>query len=175
MCVLGAILATGCLGTSPGGSVTPLSSASVSHTDFPSDCPLIDLRGPSGELIDLTGEWAGSGVLAQDNEVALLNQIGECVYGSVSGYDSDGATAVANLTGLLHPDFTMDVEVAMVQQTALFKYGELSAIVMVVEWDDSDRLRLREIREASDRADRCVLDQFTCPAPVIWYRTDETP
>ena len=87
-------------------------------------------------------------MLAQDNEVALLNQIGECVYGSVSGYDTDeDAIAVTNLTGQLHPDFTMDVEVAIVQQTGTFRFGDLSAMVMVVEWDDAGRLRLREVRD----------------------------
>jgi hypothetical protein len=173
--VLAAIFASACTAASPGGSAIPSSSGSVTQADFPSDCPPIDLRGPSGELIDLTGEWAGSGVLAQDNEVALLNQIGECVYGSVSGYDTDeGATAVTNLTGLLHPDFSVDVEVAIVQQTGTFKFGELSAIVMVVEWDDAGRLRLREVRDPGQRAGRCIQLQFDCPAPVIWYRTDET-
>jgi hypothetical protein len=175
MVALAAALVGGCTAASPGSSADPSSSVSVTQAEFPSDCPPIDLRGPSGELIDLTGEWAGSGVLAQDNEVALLNQIGECVYGSVSGFDTDeDATAVTNLTGLLHPDFSMNVELAIVQQTGTFKFGELSAIVMVVEWDDAGRLRLREVRDPVQRAGRCIQLQFDCPAPVIWYRTDET-
>jgi hypothetical protein len=169
------VVLSGCMAPSPGGTAPPSSSGSVNQAELPPDCPPIDLRGPSGELIDLDGEWAGSGVLAQDNEIALLNQIGECVYGSVSGYDSDGATAVTNLTGLLQPDFGMDVEVAIVHQTGVFKFGELSAMVMVVEWDDAGRLRLREVRDPGQRAGRCIQLQFDCPAPVIWYRTDETP
>ena len=126
----------------------------------------IDLRGPDGERIDLTGEWAGSGVLTSDDEeVALLNQIGECVYGSVSGQDQDGARAVTNLTGQLQADFTMDVEVAIVLQTGVFSYGELSAMVMVVEWEDDGRLRLREVREPGERAERCVQQQLELLGP----------
>ncbi len=173
--VLATAFVTGCVASAPGTSSTPTLAESAAQGEFPSECPPIDLRGPDGARVDLTGEWAGSGVLAQDNEIALLNQIGECVFGSVSGYDSDGAQAVTNLTGRLHPDFTMDVEIAIVLQTAIFRFGELSAMVMVVEWDEEGRLRLREVREQGGHADRCVIANFDCPAPVIWYRTDESP
>lgn len=124
----------------------------------------------------MTGEWAGSGVLTSDDEeVALLNQIGECVYGSVSGQDQDGARTVTNLQALLQSDFTMDVVVAIVLQESVFKYGELSGMDMVIEWDDDGLLRLREVREPGVRAERCTQPQLQCGTPVIWYRTDERP
>ncbi|MGH2488989.1 MAG: hypothetical protein ACRDFR_05175, partial [Candidatus Limnocylindria bacterium] len=61
-------------------------SASLSPgLGLPRGCQTIDLRGPTGERIDMTGEWSGGGVLVGDGEVAWLKQIGDCVYGSVVG------------------------------------------------------------------------------------------
>jgi len=45
---------------------------------------------------------------------------------------------------------------------------------MTIEWDSAGEIRLRENRGA-DNAGRCVLAQFDCVDPVVWYRVDATP
>ncbi|MGH2488495.1 MAG: hypothetical protein ACRDFR_02600 [Candidatus Limnocylindria bacterium] len=142
-------------------------------------CPPIELRGPTGDAIDLTGQWAGSGILAGDRETAWLQQIGDCVFGSVIGGDPVGdfqtGETITNLSGHLGADFTIDFEVVIVAQTGVFQMGEHSTMVVLVEWDDDGRIRLREDRQPGATAGRCIHSQFECPAPVIWYRLDEGP
>jgi len=147
---------------------------------LPPECETIDLRTPTGERIDLTGEWAGSGGLAASTfERTWLNQIGDCVYGSVLGgafvRDADSDASLTNLSGRLGSDFRIEFEVVMVFQDTQFAFGEYSAMVMVIEWDADGRIRLREDRDPGETASRCPQGSVACPAPVIWYRVDEPP
>lgn len=140
-------------------------------------CQPIELRGPTGEVVNLTGEWAGSGILAGDDETAWLKQIGDCVFGSVIGGNRDfqqGET-ITNLSGRLGADFMIELDIAIVLQAEVFRLGEHSTMVMLIEWDDEGRLRLREDRAPGATAGRCIQSQFECPDPVIWYRVDELP
>jgi hypothetical protein len=148
---------------------------------LPPGCETIDLRSPTGERIDLTGEWADSGGgLADTFERSWLNQIGDCVYGSVLGgafvRDGDVEASLTNLSGRVGSDFRIEFEVVMVFQDAQFAFGEYSIMPMVIEWDAEGRIRLREDREPGDVAARCAQNpQITCPSPVIWYRVDDGP
>jgi len=148
---------------------------------LPPECETIDLRTPAGERIDLTGEWADSGgELAGMFERTWLNQIGDCVYGSVLGgafvRDAELVEAsLTNLSGRIGSDFRIEFEVVMVFQDTLFAFGEYSAMAMVIEWDDDGRIRLREDRDPGETASRCPQAALSCPAPVIWYRVDEPP
>lgn len=150
-------------------------SASLSPgLGLPPGCETIDLRGPTGERIDLTGEWSGGGVLVGDGEVAWLKQIGDCVYGSVVGAWFSEET-IANLSGRARTDFRIGFEVVIVTQPATNPFGEYSTLVMVIEWDDDGRIRLREDRDPGETAGRCPQGALSCPAPVIWYRVGEHP
>jgi hypothetical protein len=149
---------------------------------LPPGCETIDLRSPAGERIDLTGPWAGSGELANTIERAWLNQMGDCVYGSVLGgafvrdAESLVEASLTNLSGRVGSDFTIEFDVVMDFQDARFAFNEYSAMAMVIEWDADGRIRLREDREPGDAAGRCVHNpQLYCPNPVIWYRTDDSP
>ena len=128
---------------------------------LPPECETIDLRTPAGERIDLTGEWADSGgELAGMFERTWLNQIGDCVYGSVLGgafvRDAELVEAsLTNLSGRIGSDFRIEFEVVMVFQDTLFAFGEYSAMAMVIEWDDDGRIRLREDRDPRETASRC--------------------
>ncbi len=150
-------------------------SASVNPArGLPPGCATIDLRSPTGERVDLTGEWAATGVLAGDGEVAWLKQIGDCVYGSVVGAWLSEET-IANLSGRARTDFRIGFDVVIVTQPATNPFGEYSTLVMVIEWDDDGRIRLREDRDPEETASRCPQGALSCPAPVIWYRVDEHP
>jgi hypothetical protein len=158
-------------------SLEPSGSAASSSRgltgQFPAGCEPIDLRGPDGERLDLSGTWAGMGAtaLAVETETAYLNQIGDCVRGVVDGVDSDGYRTIANLAGQLGTDFFMDTEVVFVLQEGVFPYGEYSTMVVAIEWDDDGELRLRELREGGS-AGRCVTRTLECPLPFIWYRAE---
>lgn len=159
----------------------PLPSVNTGR-GLPPGCETIDLRSPTGERIDLTGGWAGSGELANTVERAWLNQIGDCVYGSVLGgvfvrdAESLVEASLTNLSGRVGSDFRIDFEVVMVFQDARFEFNEYSAMAMVIEWDADGRIQLREDREPGDMAGRCAqTPQGYCPNPVIWYRVDDTP
>lgn len=142
-------------------------------------CEAIELRAPTGEVVDLNGTWAGSGILAGDDEVAWLNQIGDCLYGAVIGRDPVGdlvaGESITNLTGRVRADFTIEVDVVIVAQTDVFRLGERSTLVVLIEWDDDGRMRLREDRARGATAGRCIQSQFECPDPFIWYRVDDFP
>ncbi len=108
--------------------------------------------------------------------MAWLNQIGDCVYGSVTGGEisrGPGRTIV-NLSGHVGADFVIGFEVRIVTQGDQVLFGEQSTMVMIIEWDDEGRFRLREDRAPGETATRCIQIAGGCPAPVIWYRMDDS-
>jgi hypothetical protein len=159
--------------TSP-SQAEPSASARV-QGGIPPGCAPIDLRSPTGERVDLTGEWTGSATLFNATEVVLLNEVGGCIYGSVTGSDPDGSETVSTLSGRLSSDFTIEFEVVIVHQDAVFGFGEYTTMVMFIEWDDEGRIRLREDRAPGETAARCTQAAFECPVPVVWYRLDDSP
>lgn len=177
MVVIGLVTACASAPAAPGAnpySAEPVPSVNTAR-GLPPGCETIDLRGPTGERIDLTGEWTGSSTLFNLTEVALLNEVGGCVYGSVTGVDPDGSETISNLSGRLSSDFTMEFDVVIVYQQTPFPLGEYSSMVMLIEWDEQGRIRLREDREPGEVAGRCTDSRFECPIPVIWYRVDDAP
>lgn len=121
----------------------------------------------------------GSSELTGPAETAWLNQLGDCVYGVVLNGVYNGATgtegSLANLTGHLRPDFIVEFRVVYVVQQTVFKYGEYSAVNMLVEWDADGRIRLREDREPGETPARCIQSILDCPDPVLWYRAEDGP
>jgi hypothetical protein len=161
---------------SPSPSAAEPSASAPVEAGLPPGCETIDLRSPTGERIDLTGEWAGTGILAGESESAWLQQIGDCVYGSVVGSYVTGELSegtITNLSGRVGVDFRIGFETVIVSQPQFFPLGTYSTMVMRIEWDADGRIRLREDREPGEAAGRCV--QGYCPSPVIWYRVDEDP
>jgi len=180
MVVIG--LATACAAVpSPSPSAAEPSASAPVQAGFPAGCAPVELVSRTGERVDLTGEWAGSGILTiTEDEVARLNEVGGCVYGSVTGLDGNGEEAVTNLSGRVRPEFTIELEVVIIRAAAFafgegYGFAEYSPMVMLIEWDDDGRLRLREDRDPGSRADRCVQPTIGCPSPVIWYRLDDAP
>ncbi|MGH2484186.1 MAG: hypothetical protein ACRDE9_06995 [Candidatus Limnocylindria bacterium] len=179
MVVIGLVTACAPAPSAPGASPSPAEPVpSVNAArGLPPGCETIDLRSPTGERVDLTGEWTGSSTLFNEaTEVTLMNELGGCVYGSVTGVDPDGSETISNLSGHLSSDFTIEFDIVIVyQQTTFLLFGEYSSMVMLIEWDDQGRIRLREDREPGELAGRCTDSRFQCPLPVIWYRVDDAP
>jgi hypothetical protein len=170
-------LATACGSPSAASpSMAEPSSSLAVDRGLPPGCQVIDLRGPTGERIDLSGEWAVTGTLAGVRETAWLIQVGDCVYGSVTGGEisrGPGIT-VANLRGRVDDDFVIGLEVLIVTQGDQTLFGTYSTMEMVIEWDDESRLRLREDRRPGETAGRCIVGPYECPPPLIWYRVDDS-
>ncbi|MGH2463461.1 MAG: hypothetical protein ACRDFZ_07565, partial [Candidatus Limnocylindria bacterium] len=85
--VMAALTACASAPAAPGASPSyaePLPSLDPGR-GLPPGCQTTDLRSPTGERVDLTGVWVGDGELANQFEQAWLNQIGDCVFGSVLG------------------------------------------------------------------------------------------
>lgn len=89
---------------SPSASPGPVASTPVSAE---AACAPRELRGPSGERIDLTGTWRGG------QNVVYVRQVGSCVWWiSLSDYPGQepGAQAMVVFRGDLSPDFTLHGE-----------------------------------------------------------------
>jgi hypothetical protein len=137
---------------------------------FPTGCAPVDLLGPDGDAVDLTGEWSTNPEFSSTGAV-YLNQIGGCLFGSyqdsyVGGFSQDEAS-IATLNGTLHSDFTVDVDLVFVFQDPLPVFAEFSRMAMNIEWDDEGRIRLREVREPGMRAGRCVEVIIECPSITL--------
>jgi hypothetical protein len=170
----------------PIGSSLP-SSADPSPPDtapggigLPSDCEPINLLDPDGQRVDLSGEWVGVDSLVAPEERVWLQQIGDCLYGSVMGVfrppSDDPETYVVDLGGHLSTDFTVDLDVVFVHQdNVVFPFAAYSTMVLIIEWDADGRMRLREDRDVGERAGRCTATNLGCPPPVVWYRAGEAP
>jgi hypothetical protein len=174
-----ALLAACTPATTTSPSTVELSASAAAAGGVPTGCQPIDLRGPTGERILLTGAWEGMGVLAWEGETAWLYQIGDCVYGSAIGGEFLGEPGsegtLTNLRGRVGSDFRIDFEIVIVSQPEIFSLGVYSTMEMLIEWEADGRMRLREDRAPGETAGRCIQMQFECPDPVIWYRLDDSP
>ena len=126
--------------------------------------------------MDLTGEWGGTGkVVLGYTERIWLSQLGNCVYGSVLGdlvlADSNPIEIITNLTGQISSGFEIGFDVDIVFHEGTEEV-EHSTMVVLIEWDDGGRLRLREDRAMGEHPARCPRDAFACPDPVVWYPVD---
>ena len=168
------------VGACSSSAAAPSSSPSVEPSSptsggLPPGCTNLVLYDPDGDRIDLSGSWAGSGTLVGDtNEAAWLLQVGDCVFGTAVGTAGqfDDPT-IGNLTGHIASDLTIGLALAIVRQPDQFAFAPYSTLEAVVEWDADGRIRIREVRDEGQRAERCVIETFDCPAPITWYRVDE--
>lgn len=160
---------------SPAGSAAPSAGTGL-PVGYPPACAPIDLRSPSGEIVDLTGEWAGSGVLTGTLERVWLLQIGDCVFGTVLGENFLGVPRSAvirtNLEGHIHADYTIDTDVVVVAQHPEVRFADFSQMVLLITWGDDGRIELHEDRSPEEVAGRCRFTAENCE-PVVWYRVDE--
>lgn len=176
-CALGLLVLASC-GPSATPTPTPTSSAAPSANlgGFPVGCAPVDLRDRDGGAIDLTGEWSTNPEFSSTGTV-YLNQVGSCLFGSYQnsysgGFGGDEAS-LATLTGSLHSDFTIDVDLVFVLQDPAPLFAEFSQMTMDIEWDDNGRTRLSESRMPGARAGRCVEVFFECPPIILTKVADE--
>jgi hypothetical protein len=97
--------------TSPADATSPIASADSSFGPTALDCPRLDLRGPNGEVLDLTGTWEGGAT------THYVRQIGECVWWiALSHWPGQELGDFYSITfaGRLDTDFTLHGEFAAI-------------------------------------------------------------
>jgi hypothetical protein len=94
------ILLAACSLAEPAGSIAPAGSA-----EGASECSPIDIRGPSGAPVELTGVWRSN-----DLGIYTIRQIGSCVYWlGMSQYSGEepGTSWTDVFTGTMRSDLTI--------------------------------------------------------------------
>jgi hypothetical protein len=190
LCLL-AVALGGCFSTlppSPSGRVP--SPLPVSY--FTTACQEIDLRGPDGHRVDLSGAWTPDpgkiGFFFGPDETTWLLQVRDCVWGEIidddflanplgRGNQGTGAGALGTLRGHLTADFTIQGELITVASRPGAP-GPLAEIQLQVEWKADGQIRLRETREPNVQGPRCSFrggGSVACFEPVILYRVEDDP
>jgi hypothetical protein len=115
-----AVLLVACSPTQPADSVAP-----DAPVEFPNECSPVELRAPSGTIVDLTGTWQ-----ANDLGVYDLRQLGSCVYWTGKSSPLPGLEAGAEWTnvfvGNVRSDFTIVGRWADVRSSGTMQAGGLT-------------------------------------------------
>jgi hypothetical protein len=181
---------SGCLSTAPGPSTeTPSPSSSNDASGFTADCPPIDLHGPEGQRVDLTGAWTTAdrhrGFFFGPAETTWILQVGDCVWGEIIDADflanpsglgglGTGGGALGTLRGQLASDLTVEGELITVAGRPGAP-GPRAEIRLLIEWPEGP-IRLREDRDPNVPGPRCAFQAsgtVRCSPPVILYRIED--
>jgi hypothetical protein len=190
--MLAALLIVGC--TASGAPATPSpspgASAALSGDELPPGCEPIDLRGPDGQPIDLTGAWSGRqpwvGFFQSSTETTWIRQMGDCVWGAVMdaefrsdpNFQGDFAQRGGNLgslTGQITGDFEIDAQLVSIRHGSPAAPAPFAAIRLLIEFGPDGETILREDRDPDQLGPRCyqVLGDPYCPAAVILHRVED--
>ncbi len=166
--------------SSPSASPSPV-AASV-------ECASTELRLPTGEIVDLNGEWGGGTwftIPPSTGERTFILQNGNCVWISISDDQfRESPTAnrslLAQFFGHIAADFSVSGDlVTLFRWVDPFYYGEqaeVAPIRLLIEPDpDTGQLRIREDRIQGVEGPRCTSPEFFCPYPTILYRVSDLP
>lgn len=152
--------------------------------NLPAGCGPIDLIGPSGQRIDLTGEWAGESWFSgrSSGERTFILQLGDCVWITITDsrfHDNpiQGASILGVLPGHISTNFAIVGNVVTILRDApvggFSDQQTFAAVRLVVEFDADGRAFLREDRESMVQGPRCTHPPSACPEPVILHRVEE--
>jgi hypothetical protein len=188
--LFGAVWLSGCLSAAPAPSAgTPPPSSSQDASGFVTDCQPIDLRGPDGQRVDLTGAWTTAdrrgGFFFGAAETTWILQVGDCVWGEIIDDDflanpsglgglGTGGGALGTLRGQLASDRTVEGELITVAGRPGAP-GPRAEIRLLIEWPDGP-IRLREDRDPNVPGPRCTFQAsgtVRCSPPVILYRIED--
>lgn len=166
----------------PEESVEP--SQAAGEAGLPSGCTAIDLRGPTGERVDLSGAWEKEGSAPGPATRWWIRQLGDCVWAvTVAPEFPEVLSAqpgdLQTLQGRLDPSFVVAAELVDV---APYGPGRVSIpflrlfypIRLLVEFDDTGQIHLREDREAGAQGPRCPDPAGYCPPPLALVRSPAT-
>lgn len=192
--VLALVAAAGLVGcaSAPTPSM-PLPSASGGSIsgELPPGCEPIDLRGPDGRAIDLTGAWSpapGSvGFYQSPNETTWIRQVGNCAWAAIMdaefrsdpNYVGDFDLPAGNLgtfSGHITGDFVIDGDLVSIRHGSPLAPTTFVPLRMLIEFGPGGEVLLREDRDPSDMSPRCYgmagNDPF-CPAQVLLHQLED--
>jgi hypothetical protein len=163
-------------------------SASPSPVVATAECAPTELRLPTGEIVDLNGEWGGGTwftIPPSTGQRTFILQSGDCVWISISddqfrASPTEGKSLLAQFFGHIDADFSVSgYLVTLFRWVDPFYYGEqapVAPIRLVIEPDpDTGSLRLREDRVQGIEGPRCTSPEFFCPYPTVLYPISDVP
>lgn len=187
--ILAASLLAGCVAEpvgSPSPSTLPTSSPPISGQLAPG-CEPIDLRGPDGQPVDLTGAWRSPPDIGfffgSRAETTWMRQIGDCVAAAILDEkfrtNPDVTGSIGTMRGRITSGFVLEGELVAVRFDPgyLSEPADLAPIRFLIEWDANGRILLREDRDPRVGGPRCYSTPLgrNCPPPVILYRVEDLP
>jgi hypothetical protein len=155
-------------------------AASSAAGNLPPGCEAIELRAPSGGLVELDGTWTEVGTVGSPMTWWLRTE-GSCVWGAghVDDIAPEGSPdahvgQVQSLSGVIGSDFVIDGEVILLGAArplcvCLTRYSPLR---MLIEFDDAGEIRLREDREPGVTGPRCSDPVLNCLTPLVLQPVD---
>lgn len=173
--MMAAVVIAGC---GPSGSpVAPTASGEPSPSAIEppaAECPSIELRGPTGELVDLNGIWVQDADLNAKAMKWWLWSFGECVWGTgisenYSEEDGPGATAdqVQALRGTMRSDFSIEGAMVLLGPHPSVENPIREAeVTILIRFDDDGGITLLEDREPGAAGPRCMHQSY-CLAPLV--------
>ena len=176
------LLMSGCgPSTSPSPSDQPSASPSeLAESGLPPGCGPIELRGPSGERIELDGQWIEIGDVAAPMTWWIRTQ-GDCVWGTghIEGVGTEDPanprpSDVQTLSGVIGSDFVITGEIlllAPLPPLSLLRRPH-SPLRMLIEFDAAGEITLREDREPGVSDPRCPDPVVACLAPLVLEKAD---
>jgi hypothetical protein len=184
--VVSALLAT--------AACTPTTAPSASHAlsaapstssgpvgDLPPGCEPIDIRAPTGERVDLNGEWTEVGT-AGELMTWWIRTKGNCVWGAgfievvpPEGTFNARPDNVQSLAGVLGSDFVINGEIVWLGPLpggVPLDPPPHTPLRMLVEFGEAGGIVLREDREPGLTGIRCPDAGGYCPAPLVLEPVD---
>jgi hypothetical protein len=172
--LLGAALSAAGCGASPALTPTPAAPETPGPAvgDLPPGCDPIDLRSPTGDRIELDGTWVHS----EGGEMTWwIRTLGSCIWGAGTVDDvpedplglSTNPATVQILSGSIQTDFVIEGEIVLVGPPGLgFGVNIHAPVRLLIEFDDSGAVSIREDRVYGDQGPRC--NPFgNCLQPIV--------
>jgi hypothetical protein len=184
-------LLVGCVPTPSPSTSAPSAAAGSISGELPPGCEPIDLRGPDGRTIDLTGAWSAApesvGFYQSPNETTWIRQVGDCVWAAIMdaefrsdpNYVGDFDLPAGNLgtfSGRITGEFVIEGHLVSIRHGSPLAPTTFVPLRMLIEFEADGRVLLREDRDPSELSPRCYgmagNDPF-CPAQVLLHRVDD--
>lgn len=181
----------GCVATPSPGSPVPSASAGSISGELPPGCEPIDLRGPDGRPIDLSGAWSGApesvGFYQSPNETSWIRQVGDCVWAAImdAEFRSDPnfvgdfdlpAGNLGTFSGKITSDFVIEGDLVSIRHGSPMAPTTFVPLRMLIDFGPGGEVVLREDRDPSVLNPRCYgmtgSDPY-CPVPVVLHRVND--
>jgi hypothetical protein len=163
---------------------SPSASATPPFSNFPTGCAPIDLRGPDGSEVDLTGEWMGTNWFSgrSAGERTFILQLGDCVWITVTDerfhtQPVEGEAILGVLLGTIATDFSISGDlVTLLRDRPVGGFSDqqiFAAVRLRVVFAEDGQVSIRENRDPGVSGPRCTHPPSACPNPVELQRVSE--